>query len=367
MKVIATIFLILGLILELNAAEPIVLDKAAIKNIKLELGEAKPRFFEETVFAIGRLEDIPSRQGTLSSRIAGKIVELKVKIGDQVKKDQVLAVLESRQMGNPPPRVPLKSPTSGLVVMSKLSLGNPVDPSDRLMEICDRSILWARASIPEGEMKGITPGTKARVTIPAIEAPPIEVSLKRFGINAFSSRSTVDGVFEVSNPEGRLSPGMRVEFSIVRSSRPSVLSIPRTAIQGDPLGRHVFVQNFTLSNAFEKTPVVLGAWNDAWVEVISGLFPGDQVVTQGSYALSYSTPGTGMSLKEALDAAHGHEHNEDGTEMTAEQKRQRAKGDDKFIESGRKQAPRWILFYAGCTTVLSLWLLQGRLRERRKG
>jgi hypothetical protein len=42
------------------------------------------------------------------------------------------------------------------------------------------------------------------------------------------------------------------------------------------------------------------------------------VVVTGSYALSFAGKGT-ASLKEALDAAHGHPHNEDGSEMTAEE------------------------------------------------
>ena len=46
-------------------------------------------------------------------------------------------------------------------------------------------------------------------------------------------------------------------------------------------------------------------------------FEGDEVVVQGAYPLAYTGAGT-VSLKEALDAAHGHEHNEDGSEMTAE-------------------------------------------------
>ena len=47
---------------------------------------------------------------------------------------------------------------------------------------------------------------------------------------------------------------------------------------------------------------------------------GDEVITTGSYGLNHVGGASGMSLKEVLDAAHGHEHNEDGSEMTAEQK-----------------------------------------------
>jgi hypothetical protein len=73
-----------------------------------------------------------------------------------------------------------------------------------------------------------------------------------------------------------------------------------------------------------KTPVVTGASNDRVVEIISGLLPADEVVTQGAYSLAFAGGGT-LSLKEALDAAHGHEHNADGSEITAASKAAKAK------------------------------------------
>jgi hypothetical protein len=72
-----------------------------------------------------------------------------------------------------------------------------------------------------------------------------------------------------------------------------------------------------------KAPVQTGARNDRHVEIISGLFPGDEVVAKGAYPLVYAGGG-GVSLKEALDAAHGHEHAEDGSELTEQQRAQMA-------------------------------------------
>ena len=51
---------------------------------------------------------------------------------------------------------------------------------------------------------------------------------------------------------------------------------------------------------------------------MSGLLPADRVVTRGAYSLAFAGAGN-VSLKEALDAAHGHEHNPDGSETTPEQ------------------------------------------------
>jgi hypothetical protein len=111
---------------------------------------------------------------------------------------------------------------------------------------------------------------------------------------------------------------MRAEFSIVLATRADVVTVPRSALQGDVANRFVYVKDFDLPHAFVKTPVVVGQGNERVVEIVSGLFPADEVVTQGAYSLAFAGGGS-VSLKEALDAAHGHEHNPDGSEITPQQ------------------------------------------------
>jgi hypothetical protein len=182
-------------------------------------------------------------------------------------------------------------------------------------------------------------------------------------VNADRESGTVEGIFEIPNLDERLRPGMRVEFSVVLKKRGDVLAVPREAVQGDPSSRVVFVADFDLENAFVRVPVVLGESNDRYVEVESGLFPGDEVVTQGAYSLMFAGGGAGISLKEALDAAHGHEHNEDGSEMTEADRAAKANvgGDYGHDKAGTSHG--WVLMvYAGFMTLFSIVLLQ-RLRQ----
>ena len=154
---------------------------------------------------------------------------------------------------------------------------------------------------------------------------------------------------------------MRAEFSIVLSTRPDVLSVPKHAIQGDPTKRVVFVQDFELPNAFIRTPLILGEQNDQYAEVIEGLFPGDLVVTRGSYSLGFAAEGSGMSLKEALDAAHGHEHNEDGSEITPEQRRAEALAKTaaaEELEPNTRKSSKALQIYSAVITLLLLVVAQ---------
>jgi len=348
-------------------ANTIILKEAGVKNLGIETVEAEEREFETTVFAIGRVEEIPSKRSVLSSRISGRAVKVNVFEGDRVEKDQVLVEVESRQPGSPPPVISLKAAQSGLVIASHVKVGQPIEPDTELLDISDRSEMWAIAKIPEKEAAMIKKGTRARIRIPAMGGQPIEATLTRFGIAADREAGTVEGIFQIPNTEeAELQPGMRVEFSIITAQREDVMSVPREAIQGDPASRVVYVKDFELSNAFVRAPVVLGERNDGYVEIKSGLFPGDEVVTNGSYSLGFAGGGS-VSLKEALDAAHGHEHAEDGSELTPEQKAEKkaaASGDKNGGGGGKFNTP--ILVYAGIVTLLLIGCAQLLWNERKK-
>ncbi|MDA7920399.1 efflux RND transporter periplasmic adaptor subunit [Verrucomicrobiales bacterium] len=348
-----------------RAANTIILNETAVANLRIEKVAVEERTFESTVFAIGRIEEIPANRSALSSRISGRVVKLNVQVGDSVRAGEVLVHIESRQPGNPPPTIELKALQAGLVVDSHIRLGEPVDPAEDLLDISDRSSVWAVAVIPEPEASGIVPGTKARIKVPALGGEVIDAVMTRYGVNANREAGAVEGIFELDNKDRKLQPGMRVEFSIITGSRENVSAVPRTALQGDPTKRVVFVEDFELANAFVRAPVVLGEQNDTHIEVLSGLFPGDEVVTHGSYALSFAGGGSGISLKEALDAAHGHEHNEDGSEMSDSQK-----AENEVSQSGGKKSGSTsyvqlaILIWAGIATLLCLILAQSLWKKR---
>ena len=84
-----------------RAANTVVLTESGVKNLRIETVEVEETDFEETIFALGRIEAIPLKRSGVSSRIPGRIVELKVALGDIVEAGAEVARLESRQAGGP--------------------------------------------------------------------------------------------------------------------------------------------------------------------------------------------------------------------------------------------------------------------------
>ena len=312
-----------------RVANTVVLDDTGVKNLRIETIDVEETDFEESIFSLGRIEAIPASRSGVSSRIAGRIIELKAALGDVVAAGQEVARLESRQPGDPPPSIMLKAAAGGIVTKGNVALGEPLEPEATLMEITDLSEVFAIARVPEPQAGSMKPGTVAHIRVASLPDESFEGELLRFGTEADRESGTIDAIFKLPNPNLTIRPGMRAEFSIVLSKREGVMSIPRSALQGDAASRFVYVKDFDLKNAFIKTLVEVGQVNDRFAEITNGLLPGDSVVTRGGYSLAFAGGGS-VSLKAALDAAHGHEHNEDGSELSPEQKKSQdgAKGGD---------------------------------------
>lgn len=349
---------------EAKSNPPVILDEMGVKNLGIETVEAEETDFEETVFALGRIEVLPGKKGVVSSRVSGRaqsiiaLPDMKCDEGDE------LVWIESRQPGDPPPVVRLDAPLSGIISKVNVAVGQPVDPGDSLVEIYDLTIVEAAASVPEHLAGELTKGMKAHIRIAAFPAEVFEAELAHLGAEGDPASGTLEAAFHLQNPDLKLRPGMRAEFSIVVGKREGVMSVPRATLQGDPAGRFVYVKDYDLPNAFVKIPVEVGQMNNERVEILSGLRPGDEVVTRGAYSLAFAGKGS-VSLREALDAAHGHPHNEDGTEMTKEQQAsQHSHGADHGHDEhdGAFSAPLTKVF-AATTIILLVLLLLATLKK----
>lgn len=292
----------------------VILNETGVKNLRIETETVEEATFEESLFALGRIDVYPGRRAAISSRIPGRALEVFVRHDHPIARGDIAIVVESRQPGNLPPTVRLPAPISGLVSATHIVPGEPVEPDAVLAEILDLSEVYAIARVPEHLAGMLKPGLRARITVPAVPGVTFDAKLEHLGAQADAESGTVEAAFPVTNPGLQLRPGMRAEFSIIVDSKDNAFSVPRAALQGDPANRFVYVKDFELPHAFVKTPVVVGRINGRSAEILSGLFPADEVVTRGAYSLAFAGSGT-LSLKEALDAAHGHEHAEDGSEL----------------------------------------------------
>ena len=178
----------------------------------------------------------------------------------------------------------LTSPIEGDVVKVHVFRGQAVEPSYTAFTIADRTTLWVRLSVFEGEVANIRVGDPVEISA---QVNPNDVLTGKVTVISTvldpASRSAEVRVI-VPNEAGLMRVGQAVNARIRPSAaRKRGLSVPRASIvqvDGKPT---VFV-------AIDETgvvpkPVELGVQGADIVEVTSGLEAGDKVVIEGVFAL----------------------------------------------------------------------------------
>jgi cobalt-zinc-cadmium efflux system membrane fusion protein len=275
-----------------NAATtgPIAITAEARKNLALVVEEAQLRTLDKTVLVFGQIEIIPNHSAAVSSRIAGRVIDVKVSDGESVKKGQVVVEVESLQLGDPPPRVQYAAPIDGVVIDRHAVQGDSVEPNKHLMEIVDLSEVYAEGRIFEGQIAAIKTGQKVRVSVESYPTNEFTGTVDLLSGTLDAETRTLKVWVRIKNPNLTLRPNMRARLNIVTAEADSVVTVPLSAVLGEAGNLFVFVQSDTDELVYEKKPVVIGLKDDRYVEVIEGVFPSDKVVTLGNYQLQYVTP-----------------------------------------------------------------------------
>ncbi len=269
---------------------PVEISVEAKKNLGLEVFEVKPGVIKENVSVVGQIEPIPSLSSVVTSRISGKVFKLFALEGQQIKKGEPLIQIESRLLGDPPPRVIYSSPLDGIVLERRVNSGESVEPDKNLLKIADIREVYAVGKIYEGQIHRVAVGQTVGVQVEALGSEPISGRVEHLGGSLDPVSRTLNVWVRISNSELKLRPNMRALLSISTSNNSSSIIIPRAAVLGEMGNYFVFVQDKTHDLEFEKRFVVVGTRDDQNIEIIRGVRPLDKVVTVGNYQLQYLSP-----------------------------------------------------------------------------
>ena len=100
----------------------------------------------------------------------------------------------------------------------------------------------------------------------------------------------------MKNEDGTLRPGMFVNVEVLLPQQEGVITIPATSINYSPYGDSVFIvkdengEDGKPAKLVEEHFIKTGASRGDQVSVISGVNPGDEVVTSGVFKLRAHAP-----------------------------------------------------------------------------
>ncbi|MBI2486769.1 MAG: efflux RND transporter periplasmic adaptor subunit [Deltaproteobacteria bacterium] len=255
------------------------LSDIAQKSIGLKVVEADIRSIEDVLLINGIVKPEPNRVAEVNTRAEGHIQELYVNLGDQVNKGQKLAVMVPRQIGNPPPLVSITAPLSGTVVERNVSLHSTVEPNKTLFRIADLSKVIVEGDAFESDISKVELGQDVRIRLDAYPDKVFTGKVTFVASELDPMKRALHFWVSVDNKDGLLKPELFANVALIVEHSREVLTVPIEAIIDDGAEKFVFVKN---GNQFVRQDIATGVSNDRYVEITDGLYPGDQVVTDGN-------------------------------------------------------------------------------------
>lgn len=188
----------------------------------------------------------------------------------------------------------LTAPFGGVVTRRTATIGKLVGVEELLFEIVDTSAMWAELDVPETELSVVAPEQPVVLTFESLNGKELRGTIQYISPEVDQHTRTAAARVSLDNPDGSLRANMFGQARILAGGTRSAVWVPVTAVQRAKSIQMVFVR--LAEDAFETRHVELGVREGDRIELLRGVRPGEEVVTQGSFLLKTET------LKESIGA-----------------------------------------------------------------
>ena len=240
-------------------------DEALLDNAKLDLGRYQQLMKQNSI----------ARQQLDTAASLVRQLESQIKV-DQAQIDQAQLQLNYSSV---------RSPIDGHAGVRLLDVGNVVHASDTngIVVINQIRPIFVTFSLPSTSLAEIRASLRqGDVSVIAADRDGHPLGIGRLAvvdnqINQTTSTLSYKATFD--NADEALWPGLFVNVQVKLRTLKDVLTVPKAAVQQGPDETYVFLVDDHQSVA--KRPIKVGFFDEAVAVVISGLQPGDAVVTDG--------------------------------------------------------------------------------------
>ena len=180
---------------------------------------------------------------------------------------------------------PVKAPFTATVEEVLFAPRERIQMGEGLLQIADASRLWVQADIREKDWSAlsITPGQQISVQTPALKGKTLDATVAFVGRAVAADTRAVPLTADIDNQAGLLRPGMFVRVFLPDGKPRECLVVPQSAITMNEGRTFVFVE--TGPREYHPRDVETGLSVEPWVEIVSGLHAGENVVTKGTAIL----------------------------------------------------------------------------------
>jgi membrane fusion protein (multidrug efflux system) len=188
-------------------------------------------------------------------------------------------------------RKTIRAPFTGILGIRQVNLGQYLNGGDPVVPLQSLDPIYVNFAVPQQEVGKLKVGAEVQVTAEGMAG--IESTGKITAINSIVDEATRNVQIQATfaNSDGKLRPGMFLQAHVILGTAEPVVALPASAINYAPYGNSIFIVEDTESPDGEKYLgvrqqfVKLGSTRGDQVALVSGVNPGEEVVTSGVFKL----------------------------------------------------------------------------------
>jgi len=193
-------------------------------------------------------------------------------------------------------RKTIRAPFTGVLGIRQVSLGQYLAAGQAIVSLQSLSPIYVNFGVPQQETSKVIPGHVLRVT--NSELPGMGFTGRIIAIDSVINEQTrnIQVQAVVTNKDNKLRPGMFVQVELPLGKPHDVIPLPASAINYAPYGDSVFVvtdmkdpKGNTYRGVRQQVVKIEGSRGDQ-VAIVSGINPGDEIVSAGAFRLRNGAP-----------------------------------------------------------------------------
>ena len=195
--------------------------------------------------------------------------------------DEQIRLVE--RTGKTQPRLTITAPVGGVIVELLAREGMTVMSGTTLFRINGLSTVWANAEVPESQSALLRPGAKVQARSAAAPGVVLEGKVETILPEVAAATRTLKARVQLSNPGGRLVPGMFVQMQFMDMRPEKALLVPTEAVI--QTGKRTVVMLAEERGRFRPVEVEVGIESAGQSEIKRGLQAGQRVIVSSQFLI----------------------------------------------------------------------------------
>ena len=270
-----------------TALEKVRSAESLLRQVRSDVTTQTAELHRLQVAPEGSLPSVNSNQQVLNAESALRQAQLEV---SKASHDLVLKQIEYREAKQKLQNYAIASPINGKVLNIKVKAGDGIKRGDDLLTVGDPAQEVVKLQLSTLNAAKVMLNQEARVSIIGPNAKPLAGRVQSLSVvasgqgnssengrsNNQGSQGAVPGIVLLDKPTGTLIPGSPVSVEIVLKQRQKVVVLGTEAIDRSESKPFVWIED--AQGKAQKRPVTLGLEGLTQVEITSGLRQGDKVL-----------------------------------------------------------------------------------------